>query len=172
MNRYPNEVPTIIGLASNVKGGINPPFTITDFAEIYPQFFTVEYVQPKSRKKQCKQVPIIPESVINTYIELAHACVKESRFRESWKVCMGLFVAHFITLYLETAANPEGSNIAKAGQAGGLMSSKSVDGVSVSYDYSQVMNDLEGWADWKSTAYGVQLATWAKMFSLGGMYIH
>jgi hypothetical protein len=56
--------------------------------------------------------------------------------------------------------------------SGGLISSKTVDSVSLTYDYKQVTDDLTGWGSWKSTEYGTQLATMAKMFSLGGMYIH
>jgi len=117
--------------------------------------------------------PIVPLVFMEGLIELAHACVRISRFRSTWKFCMGLFIAHFVTLYLKTMIDPGESPyaIAQAGAAGGVVSSKSVDSVSVSYDFSTVANDLEGWAEWKATEYGLQFVTWAKMFSMGGMYV-
>ena len=89
-------------------------------------------------------------------------------------MCMGYFIAHFLTLYLQTMVEGEDAgagDLGNKGRATGVVTSKSVDGTSISYDISSVMSDLDGWADWKSTAYGLQLATWAKMFSLGGMYV-
>jgi len=187
----PNQIPAIIGIASNVRGGPNPPFGIMDFYAMYPQFFKVDDENEdectKNRPHETKisdetdepeepdnqPEPLIPLIMLQAYIDLAHACVKYSRFREAWKICMGLFIAHFITLYMQTMVDPLGdaATVAKAGMAGGLMASKSVDGVSVSYDFSVITDDLEGWASWKETEYGRQLATWARMFSMAGMYI-
>ena len=196
----PNVLPNIIGIASNVRGGKNPPFDISDFAAMYPQFFKYDdgYVDPEEPgepdepdepdepggnpdddagteplPEEKLPEPLIPLVMLQAYIDMAHACVKISRFKEVWKVCIGLFIAHFVTLYLKSMVDPYGSaaDVANAGQAGGLMSSKSVDGVSVSYDYSAITNDMEGWAGWKETAFGTQLATWAKMFSMAGMYV-
>ena len=186
MSRFPHMFPTIISLASNVRGGPNPPYTLADFAEAYPQFFepptepeapdpdsAESYIVDSFEENIIELKPVIPMVMMETLLKLAHASIKHLRFRSAWKFCMGLFIAHFVTLYLETMIDPgaDPATLAKAGQAGGLMSSKSVDSVSVNYDFSTVASDLDGWAEWKATTYGLQLATFAKMFSMGGMYI-
>jgi len=180
-SRFRQMIPTIIGLASNVRGGENPPYDIYTFAEIYPQFFApseepeLEIEESvESTNDDIELTPVVPMIFLQALIELAHASVKYSRFRDAWKICMGFFIAHFVTLYLATMKEPGATpyELAKAGQAGGLVSSKSVDGVSVNYDFSQMTDDLDGWAEWKATAYGLQFATYAKLFSMAGMYIH
>jgi len=176
------QVDSIAAGASNIRGGDNPPFTVEDFRAMYPLFWVKETVSvpaqpPKRGKKaepQAAYTPRIPLEVIELYVELAHACVKQSRFRGAWKVCMGYFVAHFVTLYLQTVIDPEFATpqaVAAAGQTKGLMASKSVDGVSASYDFSYVMQDLDGWAAWKLTTYGTQFATFAKAYGMGGMRV-
>ncbi len=154
----------IIAGASNIKGGDNPPFTVEDFKTLYPHFFVVTENETE---------PLAPMAVIEACIRLADSSVKKSRYHEAWEICMGLFVAHFITLYLQTLSEPNGgaNAAAQAGLTKGIISSASVDGVSVSYDLNQSLADLDGWAAWKLTNYGVQLATFAKLFSMGGMYI-
>lgn len=151
----------IINKASNIKGGDNPPFGVDEFKAIYPHFFG----------SACSE--IIPDDVMNMYIEFANASLKEKRYKRAWKTVMSLFVAHFLTLYMQSVVDPESSasTVIQAGQTKGLTSSKSVDGVSVSYDFATAVNDLQGWAQWKLTNYGVQLATLAKAYGMGGMYV-
>lgn len=50
--------------------------------------------------------------------------------------------------------------------AAGVVSSKSVDKVSVSYDVSGVINPDAGF--WNSTAYGREFYWWWSMFGAGG----
>lgn len=154
-------IQNIISKASNIKGGDNPPFGVDDFKLIYPHFFG----------EACKN--LIPIDVIEMYIEFAHASLKEKRYKRAWKTVMSLFVAHFLTLYMQSVVDPDSSasTVIQAGQTKGLTSSKSVDGVSISYDFGTAINDLQGWAQWKLTNYGVQLATLAKAYGMGGMYV-
>lgn len=153
----------IIGEASNVRTGSNPPFLIGDFLAMYPQF------GPDSNN-----VDVVPQQIVQIFIDLADACIKEVRWHSYWKIAMGWFVAHFCTMYLQGAADP-GSGAAAAmaaGQAKGLNTSETVGPVSVSMDYSQIGQDLDGWAAWKLTIYGQQLATIGKLVGKGGMYIY
>jgi len=188
---FRQRVPSIIRVASNVRGGPNPPYDVYTFAEMYPQFFEppedpedvadspgsiVDVVildagDPALPELKPVGVPLI---FVEALVNLAHASIKHSRFHDAWKLCMGFFIAHFVVLYLATFVEQPATpyELAKAGQAGGLLSSKSVDSVSVKYDFSQMADDLEGWAEFKATAYGLQLATYAKMFSMPGMYVH
>lgn len=152
----------IIAGAANIKGGVNPPFFVEDFKVIYPQFWDK------------KGNPLVPEEVLKMYISFADSFVKKSRYHDSWKVCMSLVVAHFLVLYLRTmSADPDSGamSVIKAAETKGLVASKSVDGVSVSYDFSTALADLDGWADWKTTEFGIQYITIAKNFMRGGMYI-
>jgi hypothetical protein len=153
----------IIGNASNIRVGSNPTFLLTDLYVFYPQF------GPDKNGDL-----LIPELIMQMYIDLANACIKEARWHSHWKIAMGWFVAHFLTLYLQGTANPDsgaGAVIA-AGQAKGLNVSEAVADVSVSMDYNSIGQDLEGWAAWKLTIYGQQLATTGKLLGRGGMYVY
>lgn len=153
----------IIGDASNIRVGSNPPFLFTDFLEVFPQFGL-----------NGSGVEIVPEPIIQMFIDLADACIKEARWHSYWKIAMCWFVAHFCTLYLQGLTSPESDAAAvmAAGQAKGLNTSESVGDVSVSMDYNQIGQDLDGWAAWKLTIYGQQLATIGKMVGKGGMYVY
>jgi hypothetical protein len=154
--------PVIIAGAANIKGGDNPPFTVDDFKAIYPQFWNPD------------GTPLLPLAVIEMYVAFADSFVKISRYHEAWKVCMSLAIAHFLTLYLRTMTADSDSGAAgviKAAETKGLVASKSVDGVSVSYDFSTALSDLNGWADWKTTEYGIQFITLAKNYMRGGMMV-
>ncbi|NOU95596.1 DUF4054 domain-containing protein [Paenibacillus sp. LMG 31456] len=153
----------IIGIASNIRCGNNPPFLLNDFFAMYPQFgLSVDGNYT------------IPPEITQIYINLADACIKESRWRSYWTIAMGWFVAHFITLYLQGTADPNSGSawVMAAGQAKGLNTSESVADVSVSMDYNQIGQDLEGWAAWKLTIYGQQLATIGKLVGKGGTYVY
>lgn len=153
----------IIGNASNIKQGDNPPFDLKSFYEVYPQF------GPNKEGNS-----IIPQIVTQMYLDLANKCVKEARWHSYWKLGMCLFMAHFCTLYLQGVADPNSgaAGVLEAGKAKGLDTSISVGDVSVSTDYSIIANDIDGWAGWKLTSYGQQLATIGKLLGKGGMYVY
>lgn len=159
-----------IGDASNIKSGSNSPFLLGDFLAMYPQFAQESFVSPNQFTEGAN---LIPEEIIQMYIDLADACIKESRWHAYWKVAMGWFVAHFCTLYIQGTADPTGGAAAvlAAGQVKGLNTSESVGDVSVSIDYNLIAQDLNGWAAWKLTIYGQQLATIGKLVGKGGMYV-
>ena len=144
-------------VASNIVDGENPSYTCEDFRKIMPAF-TAE---------------IIPDEQLQHFIDLAQAVVKEARWMSLWREGMRLYIAHFVTLFLETP--PEGATrqqILNGGKLQGNKTSKSVGQVSVGYDNgSQATSDLEGWAAWKLTTYGVQFATYARLIGMGGMYV-
>ena len=111
--------------------------------------------------------------VIQMYINLANACIMQARWNTSWQIAMGWFIAHFCTLYMQSMVTPNSpaSAVLAAGQAKGLDTSQSVGDVSVSTDYNSIGEDLNGWAAWKLTVFGQQLATMGKFIGKGGIYV-
>lgn len=154
---------SILDDASNIRTGDNPAYILSDFDAMYPQFGT-----PNSDS------PVVPTAVLNSFIALAHASIKEARWHDMWVIAMGYFVAHFASLWLQGFAdvNSGANAILAAGQARGLVVSESVGDVSVSTDYSAIAQDLDGWAAWKLTIYGQQLATFGKLVGKGGCYVY
>lgn len=150
------------GGASNIKTGTNPPFTLEDFFKIYPQFGL------NTENKYA-----IPLPVMEMYLNLANASINKKRWHNSWEIGMCLFIAHFLTLYIESTSNPDSgaSGIIEAGRAKGLDTSMSVDGVSVSTDYGILAESVSGWASWRATSYGQQLTALGKLMGKGGMMI-
>jgi hypothetical protein len=147
----------LIAQAANVRDGDNPSYTAADFLKYYPQF-----------------TDLVPDVVLASFVELAHACVKKARYKTHWWLCFGLFVAHLATLWLQCTPdgdNPSAQAVMAACEAHGVVTSESADGVSYSTDFGSLAGDLSGWAAFKATAFGVQFATTAKMLGKGGMYV-
>ena len=148
--------------ASNLRIGDNPSYAVADFVSMYPSF------GPDADENY-----VVPMSILQVYIDLASASVQEARYHGAWSLCMGLFVAHFATLWLQstTTAGSPAAKVVALGEAKGLRTSKSVGDVSVSIDYNAVAQDLNGWAAWNLTTFGQQFATIAKLMGKGGMMV-
>ena len=147
---------TAYAVASNIRDGDNPPYTVADFRAAMPGF-TAE---------------IISDALLGFYVNLAHAVVKEARWHALWPEGMRLYIAHLVTLYLqrpEDGATP--AEIQAAGKVSGAVNNKSVGAVSVGYDTSQATQDLTGWGALKLTTYGVQFASFARLLGKGGMLV-
>lgn len=143
-------------IASNIRDGDNPAYSVADFRAAMPGF----------------SVDIIDDDILEGYITMAHQTVKEVRWHSLWREGMRLYIAHFVTLYLNAPGEDASrTELAKAGQTPGVVTNKTVGSVSVGYDVSQVTSDLTGWAAWKQTTYGTQYATLAKMLGKGGLYV-
>lgn len=143
--------------AAGIRDGVNPPFTLEEFKEIYPQF----------------KGEAVPDAVLAMYLELADNTIKEARWHSYWKMAMGLFIAHFATLWAmgTNDAASTAADVISAGEARGLVASKSAGGVSLSMEYSTITSGLNDWAAWKMTQYGTQLATLAKLVGKGAMQV-
>lgn len=150
--------------ASNVILTDNPEFTRDDFNEIFPVF----KLQDGTEIKQDE----IPIEVFNLFYNMANKSLKYDRFKSVWKYCMCLYIAHYMILYLMTQNGDPGAQSALAGSLPrGIASSKSVDGLSISYDFMGAAEDLSGYGTWKYTIYGQQLATITKIYGHGGMWV-
>jgi len=137
----------IAGAANMGRYQDNPTYADSDFLTMYPQFTNV------------------PDTVRAAWIKIADATLQYGRYQDMWEVLMGLFVAHYLTLYLQSAAdaNAPAKNIVQSGLAKGLLTSKSADGLSAGYDFSMFANDFQGWGTYGLTLYGQQFVTMAKM---------
>lgn len=115
---------------------------------------------------------VLPQPVLQLYINLASATLQQARWLDYWQMAMGLFVAHFATLWLRSEGNPGSTagQIARSGLEAGIVISNSAGDVSKSI--KTVNEDLAGFGAWTETTYGTQLATFAKIIGMGGMYIY
>ena len=148
----------LINTASNLKRNENPPFYLEDFYAIYPQFQGLDE---------------LPDMIVQMYIDFANEVVNIERWGKQWKLGMCLFVAHFCSVYLMSFVenNSEAAAVIAAGQSKGLISSKSVGDVSVSYDFSLAMQNVDTWGQFNLTLFGNQFVSIAKLNSKGGMWI-
>jgi hypothetical protein len=153
----------IVANASNIRFGDNPAYGIADFIAIYPQFGTVA--------EDGNFTGVIPQAVLQMFINLASSCIQQVRYFDLWPFAMALFVAHYATLYLQ-ASTPTGANakaVAQAGMAKGVQVSKGVGDASTSYQ--SLVAGWESWGSWNLTTFGQQLITQASIVGMGGMYI-
>jgi hypothetical protein len=160
INNTANIYEETFGSSSNVILTDNPVYTVDKFSMTFPIFEIGD------------ELGKIPYSVVNMFISMAHASIKFDRYKTSWEYFMGLYIAHFCTLYLQTQSGNIGAQGAiQSAMPKGIQTSKSVDGLSVSYDFMDMQSDLKGYGTFKITSYGQQLATLTKMYGLGGMWI-
>jgi hypothetical protein len=150
---YYSRLSPAIDEAANMVYGTNPAYASTDFLGMYPKF-----------------TDLVPDAVLSAYITFANACMVQARYQDMWPMVMGWFIAHFLTLYLQSDGNPSSTatQAAQQGLARGIQVSTSVGDVSVSY---QAVEGLDDWASWTLTTYGQQFATIAKVMGSGSMYI-
>ncbi len=113
---------------------------------------------------------LVPLPVINAYITLASACLVQPRWCDMWPLAMGLYAAHFLTLWLRSDGSPQTTpgQAAMAGLARGITISKTAGSVSQSI---QPIQGLEDWGSWTQTEYGVQLIGFFRAIGSGPMLV-
>ena len=164
------EVPVgqIISQASNVKaGGQNPAFSASDFLAFFPRFKNSETPAPDGYLEGVN----IPDAVFDEFLAAANAAILSVRWHSQWKMAMCLFIAHQAVLYLSAMSGTTVPGLIGKAAPQSLITSKTVGPVSVSYDTNSVSDDLKGYGDLKSTIYGQQLATRARILGKAGMVI-
>ena len=86
---------------------------------------------------------------------------------------MGLYIAHMSVLYLKAnQGDPTSLGAIQSSVPSGVATSKSVDGLSISYDLLGTTDDFAGYGTWKLTTYGQQLITLTKMYGNSGMWVN
>lgn len=159
------EIDSLKGLASNIVDGGATAYTEAMFYEDFPQF-----------KKAGESSGFVPPSMMKVFLTMVNSTVSEARWCETWRLAAGLFVAHYVTMYLrQTGGNTGGSATAKkaanTGALLGIVSSASLGDASVSYDTSAVTQATQQWGQFNLTTYGQQYASLARLCCLGGSYI-
>lgn len=151
--------------SSNVILTDNPEYTVEDFMLVFP-VFPVQSGQELAEGE-------IPVEVFNLFLGMANASIKYDRYKGNWKYLMGLYIAHNLTLYLKASqGDPSSASAIKSSLPTGIAQSKSVDGLSISYDFMGMTEDFAGYGTWKLTTYGQQLITLTKLYGHGGMWVN
>ncbi|PQQ36472.1 DUF4054 domain-containing protein [Photorhabdus luminescens] len=106
-----------------------------------------------------------PDAAINFYLSQADNLLDQNVHGDQFVYLAELFTAHYVELRGKTIAGAAISgSVNTAG--GGVLTSKSVDKVSMSYDTSGIINPDAGF--WNNTAYGREFFWWWSMFGAGG----
>lgn len=142
--------------ASNIlanMGTSNPPYTVQNFLEYYPQFGNIS-------------LPVITQ-----FLAMANAAVDYVRWGSDWPFGMANYMGHFLTKYLQViGTNPLVSNIGVISNAmpQGLPTSMAVGDGSISQDFGYLESDFAGWGDFKTTQYGIMFADRARLIGSVG----
>lgn len=123
--------------------------TPTQFRADFPQF---------------ANTTIFPESQIQFRLDLADMQLDQNRLGRLFPYLVALFVAHYLTLY---AADNRSARVGGAGGSNsGVLTSKSVDKVSMGYDTASTLNPNAGF--WNNSRYGSEFYQMICMFGVGG----
>ncbi|MBP2155752.1 DUF4054 domain-containing protein [Erwinia rhapontici] len=126
--------------------------TVSDFRRDFPQF-----------ADETK----FPDPVIQFRLNLADTLIDGSAMGDMFPYLAELFVAHYMVLY---AADKASGAVGGAGGAtSGVVASKSVDKVSVSYDNSSTLNADAGF--WNFSRYGAEFYQMLMLFGCGGIQL-
>jgi len=108
-----------------------------------------------------------PDAVIEFRLNLADMLIDGSAMGNMFPYLAELFVAHYMVLNAaDTAAGALGG---AGGATSGVVASKSVDKVSVSYDNSATLNDDAGF--WNFSRYGAEFWQLLMLFGYGGIQL-
>lgn len=146
--------------AANIGHG-KGTYTAEQFQEDFPQFF-----------KEDGQ-PLLPASMVGEILNMANAAVQPDKWGAGWRYAVGLYTAHYVTLYLRSYApsNETPQQAAASGALVGMVKSDTLGDASVSYDTSAITAGTEDWGDLNSTTYGQMFANRAKLIGLAGMVV-
>lgn len=123
--------------------------TVQQFRTDFPQF---------------SSATLYSDAQVQFRLNLADIQLDQNRLGRMFPSLVGLFVAHYLTLQ---AGDDRSAAMGRAGGSNsGVVSSKSVDKVSVSYDNSSTLNPAAGF--WNNTRYGAEFYQTICMFGAGG----
>jgi len=127
--------------------------TVAQFREVFPQF---------------SNETTYPNAAIQMRLTLVDVLMSESRFGpDVFPYVAGLFVAHYMAL--SAADNRSAATGGAGGVNSGIMTAKSVDKVSASYDASNTLNPDAGF--WNNTRYGSEFWEYLMIFGAGAIQL-
>ena len=158
----------VIGAASNIVNNNTSKYTQDMFMADFPQFTSKDStVDPPAYSS------LIPKGILTQFIAMANAAIQEARWFSKWRFAMGLFIAHYATLYLRSFADgsPNAQTAAMSGTVLGLVNSATLGDSSVTFDTKAIAAATEEWGAWNATTYGQLLVTEARLVGMGGAFI-
>lgn len=160
-----------INNAARKVSGNSKIFTAENFFELMPQFTKKESFTNDEGQVIEVRKSLIPDNVLNMFIDMANKNILEQRWYEKWEYACSLYIAHYSILYLRNYKEQSESKeeVSEAGGIG-LISSTSLGDASISYDNSLITQSLQKWGVWATTPYGQQLVNEAKLLGLGGAF--
>lgn len=109
---------------------------------------------------------VYPDPMVTFWLDVATKQVNAERWAELTDLGIQLYAAHMLMLEArQTAAASKGQSGAQVG----LLTSKSADGVSGSYDVATTTEKDAG--HWNSTTYGTRYYRYAKMMGAGPVQV-
>lgn len=106
-------------------------------------------------------------ATITFFITVGEGLLSEERWGDQLDYGLALFTAHHVAIANKDQASAAAG--ATPGAVGGVVTSKSVDKVSVSYDGT--LGSYEGAGFWNQTNYGVRFFQLARMVGAGGYQV-
>lgn len=151
--------------AANI-GQTQGNYTAEMFQQDFPQFYT-------AGTEETPAACLVPATMLSEIISMANASVQPDKWLESWRYAVGLYVAHYCTLYLRTYAESSATpaQAAASGALVGVVQSATLGDSSVSYDTSALTKGTEDWGDLNATTYGQMLANKAKLIGMAGTLV-
>ncbi|MFJ5452951.1 DUF4054 domain-containing protein [Pectobacterium jejuense] len=106
-----------------------------------------------------------PDASVSFYLGQADTLLDQNMQGDQFVYLAELFTAHYTeSRGRQLAAATAGGGVNSSG--GGVLTSKSVDKVSASYDVSGIINPDAGF--WNNTGYGREFFWWWSMYGAGG----
>lgn len=136
-------------------------YTAEQFQEEYPQFFSTDGI--------C----FLPKVQMQEILRMANSSIQPDKWLESWHYAVGLYTAHYATLFLRTysESSQTAAQAAASGALVGVVKSATLGDSSVTYDTSALTAGTEDWGDLNATTYGQMLANRAKLIGAAGSYV-
>ena len=136
-------------------------YTVDDFRTDYPQFFNAD-------RDFLGSLPMLEQ-----IIQMANVSIQPDKWLETWIYAVGLYAAHYATLFLRgyASSNKTPEQAAASGELVGVVKSATLGDASVQYDTTALTAGTEDWGDLNSTTYGQILANRAKLIGMSGTYV-
>lgn len=111
--------------------------------------------------------PTYPDGSISFYLGLAVGFVNADAWGDNTDYGIGLFTAHHLSISARDQLAAEAGGV--GGQVNGILSAKTVDKVSSSYDTASVSLVDAGF--WNMTSYGIKFLMFARLLGAGGIQL-